>query len=296
MNKTFGTNGDGNLYINPSSGEDQMFTIAIDNDYIYVGGDDSINGTSNTQWRLEKRKKSDGSLVTTFNGDGIYQNNPSSGNETIYTMATDNDYIYTAGCSRATDGSSQWRIEKINKTTGLLESSFGTNGVVIENYGNNEDRIYGITLDNNYIYLAGEIGWNNWTALAWRIEKRTITTGALASTFGINGIIDEYTSAYLDSPNYMIQSNSYLYIVGYDSITAGDRQWRIEKRNISNGMFDSGFGVNGIIQENFSTDQDCCEKICVDNDFIYSGGWERSKGGGNEQWRIEKRHIINGGL
>ncbi len=297
---SFGINGF--INIDPSSGTDDLFELTIDKNFIYISGFDFINGSSNSQWHIEKRKITDGSLVTDelgkpgsgFSNDGIYQNNPTTGNDGLYAMMIDDNYIYATGSDRSIDASSQWRIEKINKTTGLLESSFGSSGVITENYGNREDRIYAITVDNNYIYVTGEIGWEDWATVTWRIEKRDIITGALTTNFGINGIIDEYLSEFTNAPSYMIQSNGYLYIVGWDTMTGSDsdRQWRIEKRNTANGSFDIGFGSNGIIQKNYGSGYDSCESVCVDNTFVYLAGYDIASG--NNQWHLEKRYLSTG--
>ncbi|MBN2546342.1 MAG: hypothetical protein JXB50_11130, partial [Spirochaetes bacterium] len=285
---SFGTNGI--IIINHSSGKDNMFAMASDEYYLYIAGDDYIPG--NGQWHIEKRNKADGVLVTSFNDDGIYQNNYSTRNDSIFDLAIDENFIYAVGADGNNNG--QWHINKINKFSGDHELSFGNNGIIIENFSNLDDRCWDIVIDNNYMYLDGIFHIDNSATSCWRIEKRNLNTGTLDENFGVNGYINEYLSEFSNNPLASTLNNENIYISGNDSIPGSDidKEWRIEKRNILNGAFVSEFGINGLIRNNYSPKDDRCLAIITDNNHVFIAGTDMIQG--NRQWRLEKRFLITG--
>jgi hypothetical protein len=80
--------------------------------YLYVVGHDCSPGPRDPQWRIEKRDRGTGALVSAFNGDGVVVTNPTAGIDDIpNAVAVDDSYLYVAGydCSSGNYG---WRIEK----------------------------------------------------------------------------------------------------------------------------------------------------------------------------------------
>ncbi len=140
-------NGDGVTVLFPiiTSSLGRIFAIVIDSNYVYVAGHDSSAGGSEDQWRIEKRDKTTGALVNTFDSDGVVLSNPSSGGDYIWAAAVDENYIYVAGSDNSL-GNSQWRIEKRDITTGALVNAFNTNGVVQSNPSRHIDSI---AIDSN---------------------------------------------------------------------------------------------------------------------------------------------------
>jgi hypothetical protein len=80
--------------------------------------------------------------------------------------------------------------------------------------------------------------------------------------------------------------STYMYVVGYDSLS-GNVQWRVEKRNLSDGALVSGFGTGGVVTSNPSTSMDSASAIAIDSTYMYVVGFDESAG--NRRWRIEKR-------
>jgi hypothetical protein len=101
---------------NPA-GLDVLKCLTTDTDYIYAAGYDTATSDGKRQWRIEKRKKSDGTLVTSFATAGIYQNHPgaaSAMDDDIWAITSDASYLYVVGYD-SSPLSRQWRIEKIIK-------------------------------------------------------------------------------------------------------------------------------------------------------------------------------------
>jgi len=94
---------------NPSTDWDITSSIAIDSTTMYVVGYDYSPG--NSQWRIEKRSLTDGSLVSGFGTGGVVKSDPSTGWDVAYSIAIDSTAMYVVGYDYS-PGNSQWRIEK----------------------------------------------------------------------------------------------------------------------------------------------------------------------------------------
>ena len=129
----FGENKDGVVISDPSDGNDSAYAIAIDpfdptdparERYLYVVGSDRFNGSSNAQWRIEKRKVSDGELVLP-----VALSNPSVDDDVPLAIAIDpyqaaERFMYVVGYDRSprtvvgtkknskSSSYAEWRIEK----------------------------------------------------------------------------------------------------------------------------------------------------------------------------------------
>lgn len=287
--KNFGTNGI--IAFNPSTGFDYATSIVMDNESLYIAGFDQAPG--NSQWRIEKRFKNNGSLVTVFDSDGIVTFNPSSTEDYASAIAIDSEFIYVAGRDEI-PGNREWRIEKRNKTTGALNTSFDGDGIVISNPTSGADSPGCIALDADHIYVGGyELG----NQLKWRLEKRYKSNGSLVTTFDGDGILNPDYSIEEDYIQSVLVEGEYLYITGHDSVPGyNDNRWRIEKRNKTTGALIPAFDGDGIIIVDPSTGLDRADNIAVDSDYIYISGWDAAPGTFDYQWRIEKRYKSNGSL
>ena len=267
--------GDGIVTSNPSSNNEIAYSIAIDSTYMYVVGYGGILG-SNVQWHIQKRNLSNGALVTSFDGDGIVTSNPSSYQDVAHSIAIDSTYMYVVGYDQSSgDGNSQWHIEKRNLSNGaLVEVVFGSSSAMA----------YSIAIDSNYMYVAG---YESLVSPQWHIEKRNLSNGALVTSFDGDGMV-------VSSSNAMAYSvaidSTYMYVAGYDrSLISGSYQWRIEKRNLSNGALVTSFDGDGIVTSDPSPNSDIANSITLDSSGIYAAGYDSSPGSNNYQWRIEKR-------
>jgi hypothetical protein len=171
----------------------------------------------------------------------------------------------------------QWRIEKRSLTDGSLVSGFGTGGVITGNPSTDLNHPCGIAIDSTAMYVVGvDSSPGNWE---WRIEKRSLTDGSLVSGFGTGGVITNNPGTGLDAALGIAIGSTAMYVVGTDEIP-GNRQWRIEKRSLTDGTLVSEFGTGGVITSNPSTSADGAYAIAIDSTAIYVVG---------TPWRIEKR-------
>lgn len=173
---------DGVIQTNPSTNADRVYALAIDDSYIYVAGDDSSVSSANSQWRIEKRDIATGALVTAFDTDGIIQVNPNTVLDWVTDLLVDDTHLYLSGFISSTAGT--WRIEKRDKTSGALVTTFGGEGVSLAEDGG-DDRPNAIGLSTDALFIAGygtAPGDNQWL-----IEKRATSTGLRTNdSFGAN--------------------------------------------------------------------------------------------------------------
>ncbi len=250
--------------------------VAIDSNYIYIVGEGDPGSVSYNHARIEKRYKSDGSLVYSFGEGGFVRYQRVSGSNPInkfLDVAVDDNYIYATGFT-------SWPhsfVFKVDKTTGQRDLDFGWNGIL--ELTPSDSKPYAVVIDQDFGYVAAA---REVTERGWRVCKFRKSDGEWVSAFG------SYGCASFDGPGreqaraIVLDGNS-LYVAGGDSnTTIGDYQWRIEKRKASDGSLEPSFGEGGAVTINPTEEADLAFAIAVDQGHIYTAGsW----------WRVEKRAI-----
>jgi len=269
-----------------SDSVDAPYSIAQDDAFLYIVGEEYF-GPSNTQWRIEKRRKDTGALEWVQISCVSNQHNHDQAN----SIAQDDSFLYIAGFwYNETAGGTQWRIEKRRKDTGALELSFDSDGYVTSDPSLRADSAYSIIADSSYLYIAGS-SYDAQSYECWRIEKRHKDTGALESTFGLGGYVISDPSSRSDLIRSLAQDDSYLYAIGAECDPANwTWKWRIEKRRKSDGS------ILWAEQSNSSSSYDMPYAITQDSNYLYIAGYDYNGAIGREQWRIEKRNKTNGAL
>jgi len=211
-------------------------------------------------------------------------------------LADDNDYLYAVGYSYLTTTDYQWRVEKRSKTTGDYVAGFGKGGIIEENPSSYADEMRAIAVDSSYIYIVGYDKAVSSADEQWRIEKRDITTGALVAAFDTDGIIqiNPYVGTSQDKATAVAVDSNYLYVAGFAVVGASDRQWRIEKRDITTGALVAAFDTDGVVESNPSAGTDYAYGMAIDSSYIYVTGQDANSS--DAQWRVEKRDITTGAL
>lgn len=295
---------------NPSPYNDEALDVAVDDSGIYVVGYAYSEITGHSEWRIEKRSLTTGSLLWQQTSHlGVYD-------ERAYGVAVDSTGVYIVG-SDTSSADEGWRIEKRSLTDGALVWNQTSNPSTLD------ERAYGVAVDDTGVYVVGYERTSD-VGDKWRIEKRSITTGALIwsqsydssvdddRAFGVavdhSGIYIVGVSAYND---WLIQKRnltdgaliwsqttssgpandfaygvavdgSGVYVVGYYNIL-GFSMWRIEKRRLADGTLIWSQTSVGVTDYNEARD------IAVDASGIYVVGWDHAPG--NFEWRIEKRNL-----
>lgn len=183
----------------------------------------------------------------------------------------------------------------MNGPSGSLDLNFGSLGIIT---GIELPRgiANAVSVDSQWLYVAGyDVSSSSGR---WVIQKRNLLTGELDLNFGYEGSVISDPSPYWDEPLEMAIDSEYIYVVGYEYVSSGDYMWRIEKRRLVDGTFDSNFGYGGVVKNNPSPSMDFAFDITIDKNWMYVVGFDgiSNSGSGDYQWRIEKRSLIDGSL
>ncbi|MFH1207303.1 MAG: hypothetical protein V1668_01715 [Patescibacteria group bacterium] len=269
---SFGTSG----YIREDgmNGSTLGWGIAVDESSVYLAGNSDTD--INTRWRAEKRDIWSGTLDTGFDGDGIITGAAANGGSNAgWDVAIDDTYLYTVGQTPL----DVWHIEKRAKTNGSQAWALNAAG---------GKAARAIAIDSQYMYVTGQSSSNT-----WRTEKRLLGTGDLCTAavcgtaFDGDGYVE--SSALTSSAHDIDIDDASMYVFGFDE----NLQWRIEKRLLTDGSLDSGFGSSGVITETTATVDDNTTYvggISVDSDYLYVAGMD------NANWHIRKYDKDNGSL
>ena len=136
-----------------------------------------------------------------------------------------------------------WRYD----ASGMLDNSFGTNGIVTSNKAAGDDRAYGIAIDGTGIIVVGtSFNGTDRDMTIWRYDN----TGALDTTFNTTGIVTHDNAAGATTPG-----EDFAYGValdGTDIIVTGESWngsnydmaiWRYD----NTGALDTTFNTTGIV-------------------------------------------------
>jgi len=261
---------------NPSSYDDYASAVAVDSTGVYVVGDDSYPGSTNTRWRMEKRNLTTGSVIWT------QTSNPSSYVDSASAVAVDGTGVYIVGYdSYPGSGNARWRIEKRSLTDGSVI------WVKASNPSSYWDVATGVAVDSTGVYIVGSDKYADPSG-RWRMEKRSLTDGSVIWTQASN------PSIYRDEAYGVAVDGSGVYIVGYDNYFGCNffgfcnSRWRMEKRSLTTG---SKIWTN---TSNASGYEDNAFGVAVDDTGVYTVGLDSYPGYGDARWRMEKRNLTTG--
>jgi hypothetical protein len=168
----------------------------------------------------------------------------------------------------------------------------------------NSDWATATASDGVALYTAGFEGFDlaapSGADSTWRLEKRTLATGALVATFGVGGVVSINPGPGLDVPSKVIVDGSYLYIIGAQESAKGSRSFtlRVEKRRASDGAPVAAFGTGGILTGPAVGQLDGIPvpwTAALDGSFLYLAG-TAPQTLTDLKWRIEKRDKLSGAL
>ena len=157
-------------------------------------------------------------------------------------------------------------------SSGELDSTFGTGGIVMTDFGNNTlDHVHDMTLQpDGKILITG-----------WVLDQdiniallRYNTDGTLDSTFGVNGKVStDIDSTTQEAYSVVVQPDGKILVAGYTSTPLfGDNLVVI--RYLTDGSIDFSFGINGISMPAINQDNDGAYDMALQPDGkIVLGGY-----------------------
>ncbi len=258
LDNTFGANG----IVTTGVGDlnDEAYAIDIQGDGKIVVAGQSHNGT-NKDFALT-RYNTNGSLDNTFGTNGIVTTPIGVSYDIVNAMAIQSDgKIVVAGFSY--NGINDDFALTRYLSNGSLDSGFGINGILTTAVGISDSQANSLSLQSDgKIVVAGfsQNGNNSDFALL-----RYTSSGSIDNSFGTNGIVttdigtgDDYASS------SAIQGDGKIVVAGF-SHNGIDFDFSLALYH-TNGMLDSTFGTNGIVQTPIGATEDFGRGMALQSD------------------------------
>ena len=263
-------------------------SVAMQNDGKIVVAGYTLTSSSN-DFALA-RYNSDGSLDLSFDTDGIVTTDFGGNNDRGYAVTIQNDGKILVAGQTYISSIYDIAIARYN-SDGSLDLSFDTDGKVTTDFGNSEESINAVAIQNDgKIVVAGysKIGSSEDFALV-----RYNTNGSLDSSFDTDGIVTTTISVSGEVANSVaIQSDGKIVVAGY-SITNFNADFALMRYN-TNGSLDTGFDVDGMVFTAIGTNNERGNSVAIQTDGkILVGGY--SYIGSNNDFALV-RYNSNGSL
>ncbi len=218
------------------------------------------------------RLNSGGALDATFGTSGMVQTLIGTDtNASINSVAVQSDgKIVAAGVVGPTVGSGQqWALARYT-SSGALDTSFGSGGVVISAFGEDDVARRVLIQSDGKIIVSGETMFRvlGVTKKAYAMARYN-SNGTLDSSFGTNGFISTQVSTYDYNYCYAsaLQSDGKILLAGSSPYSSGGTIIKFSMaRYNSDGSLDSGFGTNGTVATAAGPQYDMVYDIGIQSD------------------------------
>ncbi|MBK9046970.1 MAG: T9SS type A sorting domain-containing protein [Bacteroidetes bacterium] len=234
LDSTFGVNGSVDTPVSPLLfGSQGITSLALQNDGKIVGTGYFFAGVGTVRYLA------DGSLDSSFAGDGIVISNFSGTNNTAYDLKVQADGKIVVAGSYLTTSNFALGIMRYN-TNGTLDNSFGINGKVeITHPDGIEARHIYLQPDNKILVTGASLVFNSNEVLLLRLNSN----GSMDTSFGSGGLTFVDVTQISDRGAVVLSQNDGKILVGVDY----DINFSpiILRFNID-GSPDLSFGINGV--------------------------------------------------
>jgi uncharacterized delta-60 repeat protein len=255
LDTTFG--GDGKVTTNFTSGSDVAFGVAVQDDQMIVltGGVGGAGGRIGLA-----RYNVDGSLDTTFSGDGRTAINFTARDDRADLVAIQaDDKLVAAGTASYTTRRARFALTRLN-ADGSLDPTFGGDGRVTTNFTDWFDGAFAIAVQaDQKIIAAGQAD------LAMGLARYN-TDGGLDPSFGANGMVTTNFTRGVDyADDIEIDGGGNIVAVGSANYYGRDSKFALS-RYTSDGTLDVSFGGNGKVTTNFTAGADRAFNVGIQAD------------------------------
>jgi uncharacterized delta-60 repeat protein len=221
------------------------------------------------------RYNTDGTLDTSFGGDGKVTTNFTGGDDRADLLAVQADGKIVAAGTAGFSRNARFALARYN-TDGTLDTSFGGDGKVRTDFTSAFDGAFAVAVQpgDQKIVAAGQAGRRLGVA-------RYSTDGSLDSTFSGNGkVATDFTGGIDYADDVEIQSDGKIVAAGTANFTGANSKFALARYN-ADGTLDSSFDGNGLVTTNFTPGGDNAFGVAIqpgDGKIVAAG---RAAGGGN---------------
>jgi uncharacterized delta-60 repeat protein/RHS repeat-associated protein len=231
--------GDGKVTTLVTSGNwgEEVMAVALQADgKIITTGYTVDPGTGNASG-VVARYNADGSLDTSFDGDGIKLISTSGVDvyaNTVAIQPADGQVVVGLNVFGA------FKVERLSGTDGAVDTSFGSSGVASATFGGiNVSGLQGLTLQpDGKILATGIVSATGGSAQSFGVARFTVT-GGLDSTFDGDGQVTTAVSTNAQAYAVRVQSNGQIVVAG-----AGGSDFGLARYN-EDGSLDTSFDFDG---------------------------------------------------
>lgn len=229
------------------------------------------------------RFNTDGSLDRQFGVNGVTTLDIPGKNDAVRSLLIQDDGRIIIAGNVATGILTDSLLARFTRD-GVLDNSFGTNGIATFDFGTAENINSITSLSDNSIVAAGFAVVDNTTGNDFLLA-RISDTGARVSTFGTNGaVITDLASTGSVVSKDVFQAvtvhNNEIVVVGYRALLTGSYDDDVVVAQYdSNGDLDLDFGVDGYAITDLGSAGDYANAVDVQNDGkIIIAGYSRPDG------------------
>ncbi|HST25675.1 MAG TPA: hypothetical protein VLJ76_06765 [Gaiellaceae bacterium] len=216
------------------------------------------------------RYNKNGSLDTSFGSGGITTVDFNGGDDQATSVAMQGDKTVVAGFTTPDGGTTEEiALARLNKD-GSLDTSFGTGGEVVTNFGDGYDFADAVAVKGDSIVIAGETragGPGDDNFLVAQYKKN----GQLDTSFGTGGFTATDFNGDFDAANGLAFQGDKIVLAGYVSSAANGFDFGLA-RYTKNGQLDTSFGTGGKVETDFFGGNDAAHAVDVKGDSIVAVG------------------------
>lgn len=243
-----------------------IYEIAIQPDGKIIAAGQSYNDTTYTDFALA-RYNTDGSLDTSFDGDGIVVTPIGDISDIARGVAIQADgKIVVVGFS-GNAGHDNFSLARYN-ADGSLDTSFDADGKIITDFGGSGSSAQAIVLQTDGKIVAAGHSSNDTNVLANFALARYNTDGSLDASFDSDGKVTTVFGGWDDVAfDVAIQRNNKIVAAGFsfDGATNTNYNFALARFN-PNGSLDDSFGSEGKVTTDFFGNRDFASAIAIQRD------------------------------
>ncbi|HEX8137182.1 MAG TPA: delta-60 repeat domain-containing protein, partial [Pyrinomonadaceae bacterium] len=258
---------------------------------LVLAGSASESATSFNSVFALVRYNTDGSLDTSFDGDGRVVTTFAGSSATARALALQPDgKLVAAGlASDSTTFNSVYALARYN-TDGSLDTSFDTDGRVTTDFpGLTFEEIHAVAIQTNGRIVVGGLG-----NAAFSLARYT-TTGALDTSFDTDGFVTTAFGGTFEEANALaIQSDGKIVAAGQTAIsTAANMNFALARYN-TDGSLDTSFDTDGKVTTDFGLVDAASDVVIQTDGRVIAAGRAGTTAGGS--FFALARYDTNGGL
>ncbi|MCP3998509.1 MAG: hypothetical protein GY722_26090, partial [bacterium] len=235
------------------AGEDQGFSLTLQADGRILLGGSSHNGLDNDFALV--MYNSDGSLDTSFSGDGIGTVSFGLGDDIgrAVTIQSDGKILVAGYADNGTN--TDFAIVRLN-TDGTLDTSFNGDGMLNTDFAVSDDKVFSIALQaDDKILVAGNRGFGG-SNVDFAVARYN-ADGTLDTSFSGDGMVTHHTIGNDHAYAILVQPDGKILVGGTSYIGNTSDKWNFSLvRYNADGTLDASFSSDGELTTDLGSAQD----------------------------------------